>query len=37
MTIDEAHHISHKVEDAIEKEIENSEVMVHTEPEIEKD
>jgi cation diffusion facilitator family transporter len=35
LTIDEAHHISHKVEDAIEKEIENSEVMVHTEPEIE--
>jgi len=37
MTIDEAHHISHKVEDAIENEIENSEVMVHTEPEIEND
>jgi cation diffusion facilitator family transporter len=37
LTIDEAHHISHKVEDAIETEIENSEVMVHTEPEIEKD
>lgn len=37
LTIDQAHHISHKVEDAIEKEIENSEVMVHTEPEIEKD
>jgi len=35
LTIDEAHHISHKVEDAIEKEIENSEVMVHIEPEIE--
>jgi cation diffusion facilitator family transporter len=34
LTIDEAHHISHKVEDAIEREIENSEVMVHTEPEI---
>jgi cation diffusion facilitator family transporter len=37
LTIDEAHHISHKVEDAIENEIKNSEVMVHTEPENEKD
>jgi cation diffusion facilitator family transporter len=37
LTIDEAHHISHKVESAIEKEIEDSEVMVHTEPEIEND
>lgn len=35
LTIDEAHHISHKVEDAIENEIENSEVMVHIEPETE--
>jgi cation diffusion facilitator family transporter len=37
LTIDQAHHISHKVEDAIEKEIEDSEVMVHAEPEIEKE
>ena len=33
LTIDEAHEISHKVEDEIEKQVSNSEVMVHTEPE----
>jgi cation diffusion facilitator family transporter len=37
LTIDEAHAISHKVEDAIEEGIENSEVMVHTEPQSEFD
>lgn len=33
LTIDEAHEISHKVEDEIEKQFVNSKVMVHTEPE----
>lgn len=33
LTIDEAHEISHKVEDEIEKQVSNSKVMVHTEPE----
>jgi len=33
LTIDAAHEISHKVEDIIEKQIINSKVMVHIEPE----
>ncbi len=33
LTIDEAHEISHKVEYEIEMRIDNSKVMVHTEPE----
>ncbi len=33
MTIDQAHAISHKVEEAINKKIKNVKVMVHTEPE----
>ncbi len=33
LTIDEAHEISHKVEDEIERQVSNSKVMVHTEPE----
>lgn len=33
MTIDQAHEISHKVEEAINKKIKNVKVMVHTEPE----
>ncbi len=33
LTIDEAHEISHKVEDEIERQVNNSKVMVHTEPE----
>lgn len=32
MTIDQAHEISHKVEDAITRKIKNVKVMVHTEP-----
>ncbi len=33
LTIDQAHEISHKVEEAITKKIKNVKVMVHTEPE----
>lgn len=35
MTIDQAHEISHKVEDAITSKIKNVKVMVHTEPDSE--
>ena len=33
MTIDQAHEISHKAEEAINKKIKNVKVMIHAEPE----
>jgi len=34
MTIEQAHEISHKVEQAITSQVKNIEVMVHAEPDI---